>query len=170
MAGAANAFSSVKGWEIVGMEEFIVTDPDIIIANSGSGMGGGGNYDILYRYIMEESRFQGLSAVKENRVYLVDSDIIDRGGPRIVEALEIVARDIHPPECFPEGNAARPVATQTPPAPPFIGCWVLLPFLGAVSGGRVSDRTLGSRCQPFLLPSSPFFPPCFSRRVGARRV
>jgi ABC-type Fe3+-hydroxamate transport system substrate-binding protein len=126
MAGAANAFSSVKGWEIVGMEEFIVTDPDIIIANSGSGMGGG-NYDILYRYIMEESRFQGLSAVKENRVYLVDSDIIDRGGPRIVEALEIVARDIHP-ECFPEGNAARPVATQTPA--PFIGVLGALAILG----------------------------------------
>ncbi len=117
MAGATNAFSSVQGWEIVSMEEFIVTDPDVIIANSGSGMGGK-QYDILYRYITEESRFQGLTAVQEGRVYLVDADIIDRGSPRIVDSLEMVARDIHP-ECFPEENSALPVATQSPA--PFIG-------------------------------------------------
>lgn len=117
MAGATNAFPDVEGWEIVSMEEFIVTDPSVIIANSGAGMGGD-QYDILYRYVMEEPRFQGLSAVKEGRVYLVDSDIIDRGGPRIVEALEAVARDIHP-ECFPDEAPVRPVETQTPA--PFIG-------------------------------------------------
>ncbi|WAI02420.1 helical backbone metal receptor [Methanogenium organophilum] len=117
MAGGTNAFPTVQGWEIVSMEEFIVTDPDVIIANSGAGMGGE-QYDILYRYVLDEPRFQGLSAVKEGRVYLVDSDIIDRGGPRIVEALEIVAHDIHP-ECFPEESQTQPVATQSPA--PFIG-------------------------------------------------
>lgn len=117
MAGATNAFPNVEGWEIVSMEEFIVTDPGVIIANSGAGMGGD-QYDILYRYVMEEPRFQGLSAVKEGRVYLVDSDIIDRGCPRIVEALETVAHDIHP-ECFPDESPVRPIETQTPA--PFIG-------------------------------------------------
>ena len=108
------------------MEEFVVTDPGVIIANSGAGMGGN-QYDILYRYVMEEPRFQGLSAVKEERVYLVDSDIIDRGSPRIVEALEVVARDIHP-ECFPEENTDLPVATQSPA--PFIGVLAVLAVLG----------------------------------------
>jgi iron complex transport system substrate-binding protein len=123
MAGATNAFSSVEGWEIVSMERFIVTDPDVIIANSGAGMGGN-SYDVLYRYVTEEEpRFKGLTAVKEGRVYLVDSDIIDRGGPRIVEALEMVARDIHP-ECFPEGKNDQPVATQSPA--PFIGALAAL--------------------------------------------
>ena len=126
MAGATNAFSSVNGWEIVSMEEFIVNDPDVIIANSGAGMGGG-NYDILYRYIMEESRFQGLAAVQKDRVYLVDADIIDRGSPRIIDAREVVARDIHP-ECFPEENSALPVATQSPA--PFIGALAAVAVLG----------------------------------------
>lgn len=117
IAGATNAFSSVDGWEIVSMEEFIVNDPDVIIVNSGSGMGGG-RYDMLYQYITEESRFQGLNAVQEGRVYVVDSDTIDRGGPRIVDSLEVVARDIHP-ECFPEEDTALPVATQSPA--PYIG-------------------------------------------------
>ncbi|MDE4908352.1 helical backbone metal receptor [Methanogenium marinum] len=132
MAGATNAFSSVSGWEIVSMEEFIVTDPDVIIANSGSGMGVS-NYDILYRYVTEEPRFQGLSAVKEERVYLVDSDVIDRGSPRIVDALEIVARDIHP-ECFTEGNTSHPVATQTPA--PFIGALASLAVAGLCLRGQ----------------------------------
>lgn len=127
MAGATNAFSSVEGWEIVSMEEFIITDPDVIIVNSGSGMGGE-QYDILYEYVMEEPRFQGLSAVKEDRVYLVDSDVIDRGGPRIVDSLEIVGRDIHP-ECFAEGNAAQPIATQSPA--PFLGFLTALAVAGS---------------------------------------
>lgn len=126
MAGATNAFSSIQGWEIVSMEEFIVTDPDVIIANSGAGMGGG-NYDILYRYVTEEPRFQGLSAVQNDRVYLVDSDIIDRGSPRIVDALEVVAREIHP-ECFPEGSGGLPVATESPA--PFIGALTAVAVLG----------------------------------------
>ncbi len=126
IAGATNAFSSVDGWEIVSMEEFIVTDPDVIIVNSGSGMGGN-QYDILYEYVREEPRFQGLYAVKEDRIYLVDSDVIDRGSPRIVDALEIVARDIHP-ECFAEGNAPKPVATKTPA--PFIGALAVLAVAG----------------------------------------
>jgi len=126
MAGANNAFSSGEGWEIVSMEEFIVTDPDVIIVNSGSGMGGD-QYDILYEYVHEEPRFRGLTAVKEDRVYLVDSDTIDRGGPRIVESLEIVARDIHP-ECFSKGNTVQPVETQSPA--PFIGALAALAVLG----------------------------------------
>ncbi|WFN34044.1 helical backbone metal receptor [Methanogenium sp. S4BF] len=130
IAGATNAFSSVQGWEIVSMEEFIVTDPDVIIANSGAGMGGG-NYDILYRYVTEEPRFQGLSAVQNDRVYLVDSDIIDRGSPRIVDALEVVARDIHP-ECFPEDNGAQPVPTQSPAS--FIGALAAVTVLGYCLG------------------------------------
>lgn len=121
MAGGINAFPSVQGWEIVSLEQFIVTNPDVIIANSGAGMGG--DEDILYRYITEEPRFQGLTAVKKNQVYLVDSDIIDRGGPRIVEALESVARDIHP-ECFPENKNDQLVATQSPV--PCIGAVVAL--------------------------------------------
>lgn len=37
-----------------------------------------------------------IDAVKNNRIYGVDPDIISRPGPRIVEALEELARDIYP--------------------------------------------------------------------------
>ena len=35
-------------------------------------------------------------AIQQNHVYIIESDLIDRGGPRLVDALEEVATDIHP--------------------------------------------------------------------------
>ena len=95
MAGGENAFPDIEGWAIVSLEKFITKDPDILIVNTGSGMGESGK-DIIYDHIMNEARFQNLEAVKNKRVYLVDSDIIDRGGPRLIDALEITASCIHP--------------------------------------------------------------------------
>jgi iron complex transport system substrate-binding protein len=49
-----------------------------------------------------------LPAVKNNRIYLVDSNLLDRASPRLVEGLELLARLIHP-ECY---------RTNEPEAPP----------------------------------------------------
>ena len=95
MAGGTNAFSSVEGWSIVSLEEFITTDPEYIFVNSGSGMNRDG-YDAIYTYFMNEPRMQKLGAVRNGHIYVVDSDIISRGSPRIVDALEEVAGDLRP--------------------------------------------------------------------------
>jgi iron complex transport system substrate-binding protein len=41
-------------------------------------------------------RWKTLSAVKQNRIYVLDSDLIHRPSPRIAAGLEQVARAIHP--------------------------------------------------------------------------
>lgn len=112
LAGGTNAFSDVEGWQIITMERFITTDPEVIIVNSGTGMGEGGT-DLIYRYFMDEPRFKNLKAIKNNRVYIVDSDLIDRGGPRLVDALEEVAAAIHP-DLFEGGPAPATTAPQSP--------------------------------------------------------
>ncbi len=112
LAGGTNAFSDVEGWQIITMERFITTDPKVIIVNSGTGMGEGGT-DLIYRYFMDESRFKSLNAIKNNRVYIVDSDLIDRGGPRLVDALEEIAAAIHP-DLFEGGPAPATTASQSP--------------------------------------------------------
>jgi len=68
--------------------------------------------NLIYDYFMSEPRLQDLDAVKNGRVYLINSDIIDRPGPRIVVALEQLVADIHP-ELFGEeaGEAATPAPT-----------------------------------------------------------
>ncbi len=45
--------------------------------------------------------WQDISAVKDDRIYAVDPDIVNRPGPRLVDGLETLARLIHP-NLFPE--------------------------------------------------------------------
>lgn len=114
MAGGENAFDASDGWTIVGLEEFFTTDPQYVIVNSGTGMGDS-SYDILHDFFTKEPRFQNLSAVRNGHIYTIDADIISRGGPRIVDALEVVANDLHP-ELF---NTSTPVPNSQPRAPGF---------------------------------------------------
>ena len=41
-------------------------------------------------------QWKSIPAVKNNRVHLIDSDLIDRPSPRIIEGLEAIAEIIHP--------------------------------------------------------------------------
>jgi len=93
-AGGENVFSDVEGWHTVGIEELIVKNPDVIIVSSGTGMGGEKN--VTYDYILKENRLKDINAVRNDRVYLIDADTVSRSGPRIVDALEEVARILHP--------------------------------------------------------------------------
>ena len=40
--------------------------------------------------------FKNSPAVRNGRVYKIDADILSRPGPRLVDALEQIARDLHP--------------------------------------------------------------------------
>ena len=106
LAGGTNPFQDVNGWGIITMERLLTTDPEMIIVDSGMGMGQGG-YDVLKDYFYTEPRLQSLAAVKNKQVYVMNADIIDRGGPRIVDCLEELAQIIHP-EVFGERNQATP--------------------------------------------------------------
>ena len=84
IAGGENAFGDLEGWKIVSIEDFLARNPDIIVVNSGTGMGGG--KDILYDWAMRE--LKDVRAVREGRVYVIDADIISRPSYRLVYALE----------------------------------------------------------------------------------
>lgn len=107
-AGGTNAFSGVEGWKNIGIEDFIQADPDVLIVNAGTGMGGG--EDSIAQFFINEPRFSRVSSIRDNRIYIVDPDVVDRCGPRIVDALEIFAQATHP-SLF--GNET-PVATSLP--------------------------------------------------------
>lgn len=46
--------------------------------------------------IMERPGYADIDAINQGRVHLLDPNIVSRPGPRIVEALELVAKAIHP--------------------------------------------------------------------------
>jgi len=85
IAGGINAFN-FTGWRAISVEDLIRANPDVIIVSSGSGMGGG--RDVVYDWVLSDSRLKGVNAVKNGKVFVIDSDIISRPGPRIVEAIE----------------------------------------------------------------------------------
>ncbi len=86
IAGGENAFSDIKDWDTVSLEEFIDRNPDVIIVSVGHGVVGMQSYD----YILSEERLKVVKAVKNDRVYAIDADVISRAGPRIVNATETV--------------------------------------------------------------------------------
>ncbi len=86
IAGGENAFSDIKDWHTVSLEEFIDRNPDVIIVSVGHGAAG----TEPYKYILSEERLKVVKAVKNDRVYAIDADVISRAGPRIVNATETV--------------------------------------------------------------------------------
>jgi len=99
VAGGKNAFSSIDGWGTVNVEDLINKDPDYVMINSGTGMSDENGSNPVYDYFEQNAQVQSLKAVNDDHLALVDADIISRGGPRIVDAIEMVAKLIHP-ECF----------------------------------------------------------------------
>jgi iron complex transport system substrate-binding protein len=73
----------------ISIEEVIRKRPDIIIISS---MERGGEFEKARE---EWMKWKSIPAVKNNRVYLIDSDLIDRPSQRIIDGLEEMARLIH---------------------------------------------------------------------------
>jgi iron complex transport system substrate-binding protein len=73
-----------------GIETILSKAPEIIIFSS---MDNRKNYsDLIRRW----QTWKSIPAVKSNSIYLIDSNLVDRPAPRIVEGLEALARIIHP--------------------------------------------------------------------------
>lgn len=93
-SGGVNV-APVEGYKAISLEKVIKLNPEVIITTSGTGMGiTETNY--THDYILGEPRLENSEAVETNRVYVIDANIVCRAGPRIVEALEEMARIIHP--------------------------------------------------------------------------
>lgn len=119
LAGAVNAFSDVESWGTVTIEKLITTSPDIILTDPGADMGSPGE-NTLQQAFFTDPRLSDITAVKNQDVYVMDADIFDRGGPRVVEALDALVKITHP-EIFGEHTEK-----DTTAASPF----GILPLLG----------------------------------------
>jgi len=91
-AGGINIFQDLTGSPAVGLETIIARNPQIILASAAIGTG----FDLPYQFALTEPRLEGVEARINGRVYPVNDDLTGRPGPRIVEALEIMAKMIHP--------------------------------------------------------------------------
>ena len=91
LAGGENIAEKEKGvYPRFGMEEILKRSPEVIVISS---MNPEGDYQTILK---GWSRWKTLPAVKHGRVHIIDSDLIDRPSPRIIDGLEELARILHP--------------------------------------------------------------------------
>ena len=91
LAGGENIAGKEKeGYPRLGMEEILKRSPEVIVISS---MNPTGDYQ---KILQEWTRWKTIPAVKNGRIYLIDSDLLDRPSPRIIEGLEELARVLHP--------------------------------------------------------------------------
>jgi len=90
-AGGVNIFGDLEGWPAVSIEAVITRDPEVIIVTA---MGGTGS--TTWDWVNSEPRLKDLSARKNDRIYYIESNWLERPGPRMVLGLEAVAKYLHP--------------------------------------------------------------------------
>jgi len=91
LAGGENIAGKEKEmYPRFGMEEILKRSPEVILVSS---MNPKGNYE---KVLQEWSRWKTIPAVKNGRLHLIDSDLVDRPSPRIIEGLEEMAKFLHP--------------------------------------------------------------------------
>ncbi len=74
----------------LGREDILKRSPEVILISS---MNPNGDYERIFR---EWERWKMIPAVKQGRIHLINSDLIDRPSPRIIDGLEEMARLLHP--------------------------------------------------------------------------
>ena len=89
MAGGENIADDVNEWKDYSIEKIVEKNPSVIMV---SAMIANDNKDILNN----EKGYKETNAVKNHKTIIVDDNLTQRPGPRIVEGLEVIAKAIHP--------------------------------------------------------------------------
>ena len=88
-ANVENIFADQKSWISVTEEDVITRNPEIIITPATY-------MENAVEEILGRTGWDKIQAVTDKAVYLVDGDIMSRPGPRIGEAVEIMAQSVYP--------------------------------------------------------------------------
>lgn len=86
----ANNIISEEGWPQTSAESVVQANPDVIITTYGY------YTPNAVEQVLKRDGWQDVSAIKEKRVYDVNSDLVSRSGPRLVEGVEELAKVIYP--------------------------------------------------------------------------
>jgi iron complex transport system substrate-binding protein len=108
LAGATSIVDSLQDWPHMSLEEVVRLQPDFLVFAAAHSDSGQNDFDVL----AERPGWRGLEAVR-NRRFAVISDAVNRPAPRIVTAIEDLARQLHP-----EAFSAHPGDEKEKKPPP----------------------------------------------------
>lgn len=90
LSGAVNLADGGVTYPRFSREQVLILNPDILIITSMT-------RGLVFEDVKHEwESWPDLEAVKKKRVYILDSDILDRPTPRMVDGLEMLVKVIHP--------------------------------------------------------------------------
>ena len=88
-AGGYNIASDLEGYPQMSLEQVVAADPAFIIL-------GDARYGVSPESIAQRPGWENLSAVKNGQVLPFNDDLVSRPGPRLVDALEELAKLLRP--------------------------------------------------------------------------
>ncbi len=88
-AQVTNAFEDLEGWPSISEEEVITRDPEVILTTVSYVEDAVGD-------IEARDSWSAVEAIENDEVHFIDSDITSRPGPRIGEAVQLVAETVYP--------------------------------------------------------------------------
>jgi iron complex transport system substrate-binding protein len=91
LAGGKSIFDEVsEDWPQVSAEVILTRNPDVILGPDSHGE------ELTVEKISARTGWANITAVQNEQIYILDGNAISRPGPRIVDMLEEVARDLYP--------------------------------------------------------------------------
>ena len=88
-AGGSNIAADIDGYPQLSLEQVVAADPDFIILGDAA-------YGITPESIASRPGWGNLNAVGNQRIVPFDDNLVSRPGPRLVDALEQLAKLLHP--------------------------------------------------------------------------
>ena len=88
--GGENIATDITGWGQMNLEEIVIQNPQVVIFGEGPWV------PTTSESFSERSGWGEIAAVENGHVYGIDTNWVDRPGPRLVDALEQMALMIHP--------------------------------------------------------------------------
>ena len=90
LLGARNIFDDIDGFQQVSVEEIVARDPQVAISVFAEGPG----------LIRSEPALADIAAVRDDRLTLVDGDLLSITGPRLAQGIDEIGKALYP-ELFP---------------------------------------------------------------------
>jgi iron complex transport system substrate-binding protein len=95
LAGGENIFhDAATSYPTISYETVLERNPDVMVFPDK--FMGRDQFSETMEDVINRAGWDLINAVQNDAIYEIDSDIISRGGPRLADALEIIAKMIHP--------------------------------------------------------------------------
>jgi len=97
LAGGVNVGRAAPGiWPLVSLETVVSWAPEVIITTYLPGSSDPNALELEIKRLREVDGWKSLPAVRNGRIYYLESDWLMRPGPRLLDALEYLAVLLHP--------------------------------------------------------------------------